>query len=124
MAVMLRSTRLLPLLLAVIFACSQSAPEKVAVVLQGDAAGTRVVQQIVDRDPRIADPQSNKEFFIQIVKPDPKIDYKIVQIQTDPNVKYFLRVLDREGKDTDAAVNSKLSAALQAKVDAAGSDPK
>ncbi len=88
------------------------------------AAGTRAVQQILDRDPRIADPQSKKEFFIQIAKSDPKIDYKIVQIQPDPNVKYFLRVLDPEGKDTVAAVNSKLSAALQAKLKAAGSDPK
>jgi hypothetical protein len=47
------------------------------------AAGT-VAQQLADRDPRIADHQSKKEFFIQIVKPDPKIDYKIVQIQPDP----------------------------------------
>jgi hypothetical protein len=94
------------------------------VVLQGDEAGTEAARKAIDNDPHVSDPQSRKQYFLRIIKPDPKTDYKIVQIKPDPKLEYSLRVLDADGKDVDADRNSELADALQAKLEDSGVDRK
>lgn len=60
-----------------------------------------VVAGCVGHDSQVADLQSKREFFIQVIKPDPEIDHVIMHVQPDPYVKYFLRFLDPEGKETE-----------------------
>jgi hypothetical protein len=75
--------------------------KEIPVVIQGDEASKRELEEIIKAHPEVVHPQMGIKYHLQIIKPDPNIDYKIVQVKPDPNIHYKIIIIDPQtGNET------------------------
>jgi hypothetical protein len=75
-----------------------STPEKLPLVIQGDEASKRELEDIIRAHPDVIYPNGGIKYHLQIVKPDPSIDYKILQVKPDPSMHYTIIIIDPQTK--------------------------
>jgi len=111
--------------------CSKkiSMSEEISIVIQGDEASKRKLEEIIKANPKVVhpemgveyrpkvlelnpnehvlkanpkvvQPEMGTEYKLQVIEPDTNIDYKIIHITPDENIDYKIIVIDpRTGKE-------------------------
>ena len=98
--------------------------QSISIVLEGDPETTAVLKQMLKENPQLAVHDTQTEYTIRVIRPDPSVDYRIMKVTPDPSVDYKIIIVDPQSRkklpDLSRQVGDDLQEKLRQKLKESG----
>ena len=95
-----------------LFVCCNEETKTMSIVLEGDTKTVQKLENLLEQNPGLLNHQSETEYSITIVKPDPNIDYKIAKVTSDSDVEYKIDIIDPQSNKEDKILSRQFNKAI------------